>query len=148
MCFKTGTHFFVYNCNSCFSVNVVDRERFERAQKHVCRRILGDYKYATPYSSMLTDLRLQSLYKTVFTRRLYLVYAYIHKLRHFPANVLNFVHNSHSRSSSRLTHKYTSVIPAHRIQQFYKSALISTIVAFNFIPVDFITQSKSHLSQI
>lgn len=132
----------IYSCESAYPVNITDRVKFERAQKYVCRRILGNYIYSTSYSSMLTDLRLQSLYRTVFTRRLLLIYSYIHKLRHFPADILKFVRSSHSRSSSRLTHKYTLVIPPHRIQQFYTSALISTMVAFNFLSVTNISKSK------
>lgn len=136
----------LYSCESTYPSLQVDRIRLERTQKFVTRLITGRFRNANTidvsYDWLLSQFRLEPIWKTVYSKRLCLIHSYVNGFRHSPPNMITLKRDSHLRSSSRTNHNGAIIIPHCKTVRFNSSAFISSATAYNLLPADSINLSK------
>ena len=129
----------LYCCETTYPTFACDRLRLERTQKFACRLLLGDFRQTSSYDGLLSELRMQALWRTVFTRRLCLIHFYVTAHRHCPADLLTLAHTHNPHLSTRKNHKNSILIPCcKRVSPFIASSF-----AYNSLPPTIVTLSPS-----
>ena len=124
----------LYACEVTYPVNVHDCKQLEKVQRYACRLITGNFAQDYPYTSLLSDLKLRSLWQTVFTRRLTLLHSYISGYRYKANGLIIMLRDSNTRSSTRFNHSNAILIPTFKFDTLAKSPLVSTATAYNLLP--------------
>ena len=139
----------LYAVEVVYPINTSDRIKLERCQKYALRLILGCFSHDVSYGSLCSRTGFAAIYHTVFTKRLYLIHAYVYGFRHFPSGVIVLLNNSNRRSSNRSNHSCAIFIPKCSISRFSNSAFVVSCVAYNCLPSDTVLLSSSRFkSQI
>ena len=132
----------LYACEAVYPTNKTDCKTLERVQKYACRLITGNYDYGYSYDAMLSDLNMQSLWTTVFTKKLTMIHNYISGYRYCAPGLITLLRDVNTRSSSRTNHDNAISIPSCTYSTLFKSPLITSSVAYNFVPSNLVHLNK------
>ena len=135
----------LYAIEVSYPTNKQDCKSIERVQRFACQLITGNYD--TAYNTMLSDLNLQSIWQTVFTRRLTLMHSYISGYRYSPPGMINLIRDSTNRYSTRSNHHNAVAIPNFKLNTLAKSPLVSSSVAYNLLPSNLVSLNKKQFKK-
>ena len=110
------------------------RKAIEKCQKFACRLILRNYSRSVTYSSLLSSLNWQPVYKYVFVRRLFFVYSVASNRRFFPGGFFVLLYRSNRRHSVRTNHPLSLDLSCFRGKHSSTSVFGLSSVAFNALP--------------